>query len=279
MIDRKEIMGFSRDIRLSANIVEKDYVIGWLLAGISNHPNLSKSWVFKGGTCLKKCYFETYRFSEDLDFTLINSDIQNKDYLIKAFKNVAHWIYDATGIQIPEERIKIYPYKNPRGKISIQCRIYYRGPMQPGGDLPRIKIDLADDEIVVYNPINRDVYHPYSDKSLNGIQIQSYCYEELFAEKMRALTERLRPRDLYDIVHLFQNISPNHSKDMINKALLKKCEYKDISKPTMNIIKNKPERNELEIEWVNMLGHQVPELPPFEKFWEKLPDIFNWLYQ
>ena len=41
MIDRKEIMGFSRDIRLSANIVEKDYVIGWLLAGISNHPNLT----------------------------------------------------------------------------------------------------------------------------------------------------------------------------------------------------------------------------------------------
>jgi len=28
------------------------------------------SWAFKGGTCLKKCYFETYRFSEDLDFTL-----------------------------------------------------------------------------------------------------------------------------------------------------------------------------------------------------------------
>ncbi len=96
---------------------------------------------------------------------------------------------------------------------------------------------------------------------------------------MRALIERLRPRDLYDIFYLFQNISPNHSKDMINKALLKKCEYKNISKPTMNIIENKLERNELETEWVNMLSHQVPELPPFEHFWEKLPDIFNWLYQ
>ena len=213
-------MDFLRDIRLSANIVEKDYVIGWLLAGISNHSNLSKSWVFKGSTCLKKCYFETYRFSEDLDFTVINSDPQNKDNLIKAFKDVAHWIYDAIGIQIPEERIRIYPYKNPRGKTSTQCRIYYRGPMQPGGDLPRIKIDLADDEIVVFNPINRDVYHPYSDKPFNGIHIQAYCYEELFAEKMRALTERLRPRDLYDIVHLFQNISPNQNKDMIIKALL-----------------------------------------------------------
>jgi Nucleotidyl transferase AbiEii toxin, Type IV TA system len=51
-------------------VVEKDYVLGWILAGIYGHEELAESWVFKGGTCLKKCYFETYRFSEDLDFTL-----------------------------------------------------------------------------------------------------------------------------------------------------------------------------------------------------------------
>jgi predicted nucleotidyltransferase component of viral defense system len=31
---------------------------------------LRDAWVFKGGTCLKKCFVETYRFSEDLDFTV-----------------------------------------------------------------------------------------------------------------------------------------------------------------------------------------------------------------
>jgi predicted nucleotidyltransferase component of viral defense system len=51
-------------------VVEKDYVLGWLLAGIGEHPATRDTWVFKGGTCLKKCFFETYRFSEDLDFTL-----------------------------------------------------------------------------------------------------------------------------------------------------------------------------------------------------------------
>ena len=35
---------------------------------------LRESWLFKGGTCLKKC-FETYRFSEDLDFTLTDASI------------------------------------------------------------------------------------------------------------------------------------------------------------------------------------------------------------
>jgi predicted nucleotidyltransferase component of viral defense system len=70
MIDKREVLETASALGLLPNVVEKDYVLGWLLAGINAHPDLADSWVFKGGTCLKKCYFETYRFSEDLDFTL-----------------------------------------------------------------------------------------------------------------------------------------------------------------------------------------------------------------
>ncbi len=78
-------MDFARELSLDPNIVEKDYVLGWLLAGISSHPDLKSRWIFKGGTCLKKCFFETYRFSEDLDFTLVdpkhfNSRIFNQNF-------------------------------------------------------------------------------------------------------------------------------------------------------------------------------------------------------
>ena len=38
----------------------------------------------------------------------------------------------------------------------------YRGPMQPRGDLPRIKLDLTTDEIVVLGQVIREVHHPYS---------------------------------------------------------------------------------------------------------------------
>jgi predicted nucleotidyltransferase component of viral defense system len=55
--------------------IEKDYILSWILFGISKHEYLSKTIVFKGGTVLKKVYFEDYRFSEDLDFTLLNSEI------------------------------------------------------------------------------------------------------------------------------------------------------------------------------------------------------------
>lgn len=279
MIDRQEIMEFSREFSLTANIIEKDYVLGWLLAGISNHPELGLSWVFKGGTCLKKCYFETYRFSEDLDFTVIQSNHQNESFLINAFKEIAGWVYDASGIEIPRELSLFDIYTNPRGKISVQGRLAYRGPLRPGGDLPRIKLDLTDDEVLVLNPANREVHHPYSDRPGEGIYTKCYCFEEVFAEKIRALAERLRPRDLYDVIHLYRHDSTKHDRAIILNTLEKKCAFKGLSVPTMDILEGKPERSELETEWENMLGHQVPVLPPFEQFWQELPEIFEWLYR
>ncbi|RKX94372.1 MAG: hypothetical protein DRZ90_11960 [Spirochaetes bacterium] len=59
MITKAEILELANDFSLQPTTVQKDYVLGWVLRAISNNENLSK-WVFKGGTCLKKCYFETY---------------------------------------------------------------------------------------------------------------------------------------------------------------------------------------------------------------------------
>ena len=68
MIDKREILEAASSFSLLPNVVEKDYVLGWILAGINAHEELAENWVFKGGTCLKTCYVETYRFSENLDF-------------------------------------------------------------------------------------------------------------------------------------------------------------------------------------------------------------------
>lgn len=89
MIDKSEIMEFSREFGLRANVVEKDYVLGWVLADIFNNPDIGNSWVFKGGTCLKKCFFETYRFSEDLDFTLSKDSNLDQEFLVSCFQEIA----------------------------------------------------------------------------------------------------------------------------------------------------------------------------------------------
>lgn len=72
MIGSRELQQLRAEWTLDIPVIEKDYVLGWMLAGIAQHPELSRTWVFKGGTCLRKCYYETFRFSEDLDFTVID---------------------------------------------------------------------------------------------------------------------------------------------------------------------------------------------------------------
>src|SRR3989338_1242151 len=55
------------------DIVEKDYALSYLLAGIAKQEKLTHSLVFKGGTALKKIFFGDYRFSVDLDFSTLNA--------------------------------------------------------------------------------------------------------------------------------------------------------------------------------------------------------------
>src|SRR5271165_4917736 len=116
MIDRQEILELAADVGLEPNVVEKDYVLGWILAGISQHPRTRDSWIFKGGTCLKKCYFETYRFSEDLDFTLLDGSHLSERVLGETFNEIAAWIYDESGIELPDAVRSFEIYANPRGK-------------------------------------------------------------------------------------------------------------------------------------------------------------------
>ena len=271
-------MEFSRKFGLRANVVEKDYVLGWVLAGIFNHTKIAADWVFKGGTCIKKCYYETYRFSEDLDFTLTDPDLLEEEFLVNSFKGISEWIYDASGIEIPKDLIRFEVYQNNRGGMSAQGRIGYRGPLQPSGDLPRIKLDITIDEILVLEPVVRNVHHVYSDSPDGGIQIKCYCFEEVFAEKIRALAERERPRDLYDVVLLYRHDKLRANKKIILSTLKKKCEFKNIPVPTMDTLQNRAERKELEAEWENMLAHQMTSLPAFEQFWAEISQVMEWLH-
>src|SRR5437879_12402196 len=100
MIDKREMLEAASSFSLLPNIVEKDYVLGWILAGINAHEELSEMWVFKGGTCLKKCYFETYRFSEDLDFTLRNEDHLDDEFLRHVSAEFITWVTEPSGLNI-----------------------------------------------------------------------------------------------------------------------------------------------------------------------------------
>ena len=203
MIDSREVVDTASALSLLPQIVEKDYVLGWVLAGIYQLPALADTWIFKGGTCLKKCFFETYRFSEDLDFTLMGPAHLDAAFLSANFAEISDWIYEQAGIELPVEEQSFEIYENPRGNPSCQGKIPYRGPIAPRGrSIPNIKLDLTADEHVVLAPVRLPIFHPYSDAPEDGIHVTAYAYEEAFAEKVRALAERTRPRDLYDVINM-----------------------------------------------------------------------------
>ena len=277
MIDREEIRELAREFQLEPNVVEKDYVLGWLLAGLSAHPDLAESWIFKGGTCLKKCFFETYRFSEDLDFTLRDPEHLNAEFLSRTIAEVTDWVYDASGLELPDTARKFEVFTNPRGKPAAQARVGYRGPLGRVSEVPRIKLDLAADEALVLPPVRRPIHHPFSDDPEEGLAALCYAFEEVFAEKVRALTERMRPRDLYDVVHLHRRHDLQPNRALVRSPLASKCEFKGIEVLTFAALAARPERAELESEWANMLAHQLPMLPPFAQFWDELPQVFAWI--
>ncbi len=275
MIERHEILALSSELSLEPSVVEKDYVLGWTLAGIYADPVLGPAWVFKGGTCLKKCFFETYRFSEDLDFTLRDEGHLDETFLRERFAAVSAWVADACGLELPVEQLRFEIYRTRRDQPACQGKLPYRGPLGQGGDLPRIKVDLTADEILVRPAVSQAVGHPYSDLPEGGFRAHCYDFAELFAEKTRALGERSRPRDLYDVVNLYRLEDRRPPASEVLAILREKCRFKGIALPTFAALA--PAEAELRADWEAMLRHQLQALPPFESYWEPLPEFFDWL--
>ena len=280
MISDREVAALSAEWSLRHDVIEKDYVLGWLLAGIAAHPALV-GWVFKGGTCLRKCYFETYRFSEDLDFT-IASGSDEPENLAHVFAEIGQWIDEQCGLGLQVDERSFRRQVNRRGNPTTRGRLAFAGPMR-SPSTPKVQLDLTTDELVADPVVLRPIFHPYSDgtQALDGTQIvgevSAYGLVELFAEKLRALAERCRPRDLYDVVHTHRHPDLLGRAGDVHDTLERKCEYVGIGVPTLDSILSSPHGEEIEQEWGNMLAHQLPQLPPFEQFWESLADVFEWL--
>jgi len=107
VITKEDIRLRSVEWHLRVDVVEKDYVLGWLLAVLAMHPETSSQWVFKGCTCLKKCFFETCRFSEDLGFSILPHALHSPDDILAVLHDVARQTMELSGIELPAEAVSI----------------------------------------------------------------------------------------------------------------------------------------------------------------------------
>lgn len=253
MIKPGEIQQKARAIGVRDQQIEKDYILSWILFGIAKHEQLSKVIVFKGGTVLKKVYFEDYRFSEDLDFTLLNSETTNEQ-IFEWFKEVFEFIKEEANIPLG------IIDNNEHEDGGINFFISYIGPLGGQGNNKRVKVDISRSEKLVFEPVIKDVFVDYTD--LEAYQLLCYPLEEVLVEKMRSVMQRMQARDFYDIWYLLEE----HGMDanFYLNEFETKCKSKDL-KHTDFPQKLTDRLPQYKGRWQSSMSEQIKDLPDFEQ--------------
>jgi uncharacterized protein len=187
--------------RIPESVLERDYCIAWFLVGLARMP-LKTKLAFKGGTALRRCYFANFRFSEDLDFTLLGP-LSFED-LKHELETVYAEVKRASNISFRFSRSDSTTHQN-----SYTFYLSFEGPLPVASSVKEIKVDITIKECVFYPPEQCAVLtscDEYSDIP-NDEKILVYSVNEIIAEKTIALLDRARtePRDLYDFWYLIDN--------------------------------------------------------------------------
>ncbi len=253
MIKSGEIQNKARKVGVRDQQIEKDYILSWILQGIAHHEHLSTTIVFKGGTVLKKVYFEDYRFSEDLDFTLIDNDISNEQifaWFAEAFE------YIGEEANIPLEIID----NNEHEDGGINFYIGYVGPLGGLGANKKIKVDISRSETLVFEPVMKDVLLGFSDQKKH--QLLCYPLEEVLVEKLRSVMQRMQARDFYDIWYLLE--VHGMDVDFYLAEFRTKCESKEID-PTDFHKKLEQRLPQYKGRWQSSMADQIQDLHDFDE--------------
>lgn len=233
--------------------IEKDYILSWILKGVSEHKELSKLLVFKGGTVLKKFYFEDYRFSEDLDFTIQFAEITNEQ-IFQWFSEVFEYIKEETNIPL----VIIDDNEHEDGGINFY--IGFIGPLGGYGSNKKVKVDISKTELLVFKPTSNSSFEEYSD--LDSFELKCYPLEEVLVEKMRSVMQRMQARDYYDIWYLLEEHGMDveyYMNEFEAKCKHKGLDFKDfLAKLELRILHYKAR-------WVKSLSDQIKNLPDFEQ--------------
>jgi len=293
MILQQEIQALSEKHKVLKNQLDKDWVLSYLLYAITSMNELNNILIFKGGTCLKKCYFPDYRFSEDLDFTILdNKFVFNRHYVNQILEKATELSYDESNNRGILFKLKeIEPTRSKDEEQGFKVFIYYWGDDHRKNDLPSeratswhhtIKLDINHTEEIIFPVNERRISHEFSDSALfKGITVPCYSLEEIIAEKLRSLIQRkyTSPRDCYDIWYLKNNVTELNWEN-IKSGFLKKAESKNIVFESVEQLINPKKERILSQHWQTQLLNQFPvnHLPNYETVISDLKQFLNNLF-
>jgi len=189
----------SEAMRIERNdLIEKDIILHQLLLDLSKNGFFSKNFLFKGGTCLIKCYLGYFRFSEDIDFTW---KYQEK------FKNISQKDARKYLSSTTDEIGKIFEEIAKKRGLDFKCIKSNRDYVELGGSSKTLTFKIwYDSEILnsrsfIKVQINfvEDMRFPHAKNILKSL-LDKHIEElkMLFPEEYREYSEHV-PFDTYDI--------------------------------------------------------------------------------
>ena len=264
MIKPAEIQQKARKEGVRDTQIEKDYILSWILTGIAHNKLLSAILAFKGGTVLKKFYYEDYRHSEDLDFTLL--ELRSNEEIKSAFENSFDFVKEEANISLFLNEFTEHETEN------INFFITYDGALGRTGK--RVKVDISKNELLQFPLETKSLFPTYSDH-INS-SIKCYSLPEIMTEKLRSLLSRQQPRDFYDLWYLSEyermeiydyvaefeakanhkGLNPLHLESRIEKIL--------------PVFKSR---------WESSINEQIKDLPPFEQVARELGRHFRKIFK
>ncbi|MBI2606333.1 MAG: nucleotidyl transferase AbiEii/AbiGii toxin family protein [Deltaproteobacteria bacterium] len=255
--------------RIPEAVLERDYCVAWFLVGLSRSP-LKTKLAFKGGTALKRCHFEDYRFSEDMDFTLLETT--TLEAIKKELETIYTEVKTASGIAFRFVREDSQPHQN--------CHTFYlgyEGPLPATAAGKEIKVDITIKEHLAHPPEERVVLKSYAEYNdlPDGAKVLAYSLGEIAAEKTAALLDRARsePRDLYDLWHLTvssKSVEPAQIADAIRAKLA--FRNKSLDEVRGEYDKKEPR---LRKAWESRLSMQMSTLPEFDHVYRAVKRVLR----
>ncbi len=249
MINPNVITKISETEGIGWEVVEKDYLLTLMLEGITQTQSLAQNFVFKGGTCLRKAYFQDYRYSEDLDFTLRKP----------MDGNALREALDSTLEYLKREHNAAMSIKGFNSKSYFtDAKVRFIGLRESKG---AISLDISGEEPIIDSVVERAVFNPYY---AGGISVPVYSLEEILAEKLRSLLQRTRVRDYYDVWYLLGSKKSRIDLAKARQIFIKKAAFKKIEFTGPQQFLNPEKIVQAKAYYVAQVKNQVRELPPFE---------------
>jgi len=164
--------------------IEQDLIISRALIEIFSDEYLQDELRFRGGTALNKLHFpEPLRYSEDIDLVR-TTEGPIKDLLRRIREVLEPWLGKAAF-----DRSRIAP------------KLIFRAPAEDGGADLRLKVEINIFETTLYDQPKNFVHEVDNPWFSGQTMLPSFSNEEMIATKLRALLQRDKGRDLFDLSH------------------------------------------------------------------------------